>query len=280
MSVGTLHLNRFRLELGRRTFVMGVLNVTPDSFSDGGLFLDPGRAVEYAHRMVEEGADLIDIGGESTRPGALPVPVEEELRRVLPVVRTLTKELSVPISVDTYKAEVAEAVLACGADLINDIGGLRLDPRMASVVAKARAGLVIMHMKGTPRTMQHNPTYEDLMGEILAFLKRQVERAEEAGIDPSAILVDPGLGFGKRPEHNLIILQRLKELQLLGKPILIGPSRKAFIGHVLGLPVEDRLEGTLACGAAAVWNGAHVIRVHDVKPMARLVRMLDAIRGT
>lgn len=279
MSVETLHVRKLHLELGRRTSIMGVLNVTPDSFSDGGLFLDPGRALEHAHRMVEEGADLIDIGGESTRPGSLPVPVGEELRRVLPVIRTLAKELSVPISVDTYKAEVAEAVLAEGADLINDIGGLELDPRMASVVARARAGLVVMHMKGTPRTMQQNPTYEDLMGEILAFLGRQVKLAEEAGIDPSAILVDPGLGFGKRPEHNLIILKRLNELRILGKPILIGPSRKAFIGHVLGLPIGERLEGTLACGAVAVWNGAHVVRVHDVKPMARLVRMLDAIKG-
>jgi len=258
---------------------MGVLNVTPDSFSDGGLFLDPGRACEHAHRMVEEGADLIDVGGESTRPGALPVPLEEELKRVLPVVKRLSKELKVPLSVDTYKAEVAEAALGEGADLVNDIGALRLDPRMASVVAKAQAGVVLMHMKGSPRTMQENPTYEDLIGEVLTFLRTRVEVAEEAGIEPSAILVDPGIGFGKRVEHNLLLLKRLSEFQVLGKPILIGPSRKSFIGAVLKLPVEERLEGTAAAVAVAVLNGAEVVRVHDVRPMARIVRMIDAIKG-
>ncbi len=278
MSARILRLGRYTLERGKRTYLMGILNVTPDSFSDGGLFLDPGRACEHAHRMVEEGADLIDVGGESTRPGAFPVPLEEELKRVLPVIKRLSKELKVPLSVDTYKAEVAEAALGEGADLVNDIGALRLDPRMASVVARAKAGVVLMHMKGSPRTMQENPTYEDLIGEVLTFLRTQVEVAEGAGIEPSAILVDPGIGFGKRVEHNLQLLKRLSEFQVLGKPILIGPSRKSFIGAVLKLPLEERLEGTAAAVAAAVLNGAEVVRVHDVRPMARIVRMIDAIK--
>jgi len=278
MSVRVLQVGRYVLPLDEKTYIMGVLNVTPDSFSDGGLLLDPQRACERAHLMVEEGADFIDVGGESTRPGALPISAREELRRILPVVKTLVKELRVPISVDTYKAEVAEAVLAEGADLINDIGALRLDPRMAAVVARVGAGVVIMHMKGTPQTMQENPTYADLMGEILAFLRSQIDAAEAAGVAPEAILVDPGIGFGKQPHHNLTLLKRLSELKALGKPVLVGPSRKAFIGAVLGLPVEDRLEGTAAAVAAAVLNGAAVIRVHDVRAIARIVRMVDAIK--
>lgn len=207
------------------------------------------------------------------------MPLEEELGRILPVIKRLREELRVPISVDTYKAEVAEAALGEGADLVNDIGGLRLDPRMASVVAGAGAGVVLMHMKGSPRTMQENPTYEDLMGEVLAFFRKQVELAEGAGIAPGAILLDPGIGFGKRVEHNLLLLKRLSELSVLGKPILVGPSRKSFIGAVLGLPVEERLEGTAAAVAVAVLNGAEMVRVHDVKPMARVVKMIDAIKA-
>jgi len=257
---------------------MGVLNVTPDSFSDGGVFLDPGRAAEHAHRMVEEGADLIDVGGESTRPGAEAVSPQEELQRILPPLKRLLREFPVPISVDTYKAEVAAVVLAEGVDLINDISGLTFDPRLASVVAKAEAGLILMHIKGTPRTMQGHPVYEDLLGEILGHLRRGIEQAEAAGVHPEAIVVDPGIGFGKTVDHNLEILRSLPALQVLGKPILVGPSRKSFIGKLLNLPVEERLEGGAAAAAIAIWQGASMIRVHDVKAMVRVARLTDAIR--
>ena len=257
---------------------MGVLNVTPDSFSDGGLNLDPGRAVEYAHRMVEEGADLIDVGGESTRPGAEPVSAEEELRRILPLLRPLVETLPVPISVDTYKADVAAVVLAEGVDLINDISGLSLDPRMAPVVAEAGAGLVLTHIRGTPRTMQADPKYDDLLGEVREYLRERILLAEAHGVHPQAIVVDPGIGFGKGLEHNLFLLKHLPELQVLGKPLLVGPSRKSFIGKVLDLPVEERLEGTAAAVAVAIWQGAHILRVHDVQAMVRVARMTDAIR--
>jgi dihydropteroate synthase len=257
---------------------MGVLNVTPDSFSDGGLYLEPGRAVEHAHRLVEEGADLIDVGGESTRPGSEPVSAEEELRRILPLLRCLVEKLPVPISVDTYKADVAAVVLAEGVDLINDMSGLSFDPRMASVVAEVRAGLVLSHIRGSPRTMQADPKYTDVLGEVREHLRERILLAEAEGVHPEAIAVDPGIGFGKRVEHNLLLLKRLPELQVLGKPVLIGPSRKAFIGKILDLPVEERLEGTAATVAVAIWQGAHILRVHDVQAMVRVARMTDAIR--
>ncbi len=257
---------------------MGVLNVTPNSFSDGGLYLEPGRAVEHAHRLVEEGADLIDVGGESTRPGSEPVSAEEELRRILPLLRCLVEKLPVPISVDTYKADVAAVVLAEGVDLINDMSGLSFDPRMASVVAEVRAGLVLSHIRGSPRTMQADPKYTDVLGEVREHLRERILLAEAEGVHPEAIAVDPGIGFGKRVEHNLLLLKRLPELQVLGKPVLIGPSRKAFIGKILDLPVEERLEGTAATVAVAIWQGAHILRVHDVQAMVRVARMTDAIR--
>ncbi|MFQ5882072.1 MAG: dihydropteroate synthase [Candidatus Methylomirabilales bacterium] len=273
-----LRCRRFCLDLTARTQIMGVLNVTPDSFSDGGLYLDPDRAVEYAHRMVEEGADLIDVGGESTRPGSEPVSIEEELGRILPPLKHLVQELPVPISVDTYKADVAAVALAEGADLINDISGLTFDPRMASVVAGAGGGLVLMHIRGTPRTMQEDPHYADLLGEIREYLRERILWAEAAGVHPEAIVMDPGIGFGKQAEHNLLLLKHLPELQVLGKPLLIGLSRKSFIGKILDLPVEERLEGTAAAVAVAIWQGAHIVRVHDVKAMVRVARMTDAIR--
>ena len=273
-----LRCRRFTLDLMARTHIMGVLNVTPDSFSDGGLYLDAGRAVEYAHRMVEDGADLIDVGGESTRPGSKPVSVEEELRRILSPVRRLVGKLPVPVSVDTYKADVAAAVLAEGVDLINDISGLSFDPRMASVVAEAGAGLVLTHIRGTPRTMQEDPRYGDLIAEVREYLRERIQLAEEHGVHPAAIAVDPGIGFGKGVEHNLILLNRLPELQVLGRPVLVGPSRKSFIGSVLDCPVEERLEGTAAAVAVAIWQGAHIVRVHDVQAMVQVARMTDAIR--
>lgn len=253
--------------------------MTPDSFSDGGRYLDPDRAVEYAHQMIEDGADLIDVGGESTRPGAEPVSADEELRRILPTLKRLTKELSVPISVDTYKADVAAVVLEEGADLINDVSGLTLEPRVAAVVAEAKAGLVLMHMRGTPRTMQEDPRYSDVVVEVREYLQERIRLAEGRGVDRAAIVVDPGIGFGKRAEHNLILLNRLAELQALEKPIMVGPSRKSFIGTILDLPVDERVEGTAAAVAAAIWQGAHIVRVHDVRAMVRVARMTDAIRS-
>ncbi len=269
---------RFVLRTGQRTLVMGILNVTPDSFSDGGRFLDPGAAAEQARRMVEEGADLVDIGGESTRPGAAEVSEADERERVVPVVRRIAREVGVPVSIDTSKASVAEAALAEGASLVNDVTALG-DARMAGVVARGRAGLVLMHMKGTPRTMQQAPTYGDLLGEVASFLAERARRAAEAGVDPGAVWIDPGLGFGKTTEHNLALIARVGELGRLGAPVLVGPSRKGFLGKVLDLAVGDRVEGTIAACAVAAWNGADAVRVHDVKECVRALRVVDALRA-
>jgi dihydropteroate synthase len=256
---------------------MGVLNVTPDSFSDGGQFNTPERAIQRAKEMVAQGADIIDVGGESTRPGARPVPAEEELQRVLPVVDRLSAELKVPISVDTRKAEVAEGVLKAGAHLINDISALGHDRRMAAVVANSGAALILMHIKGTPRTMQQRPRYDDVMAEIFQYLDHRVRRAEEVGISRDRLVVDPGIGFGKRLEDNLVIINRLDEFHALGLPVLVGVSRKSFIGKVLDLPVHDRSEGSAASVALAVSKGAQILRVHDVREMVRVARMAHAI---
>lgn len=272
-----LELPRHPLPLGRRTYVMGILNLTPDSFSDGGRYPTVEDAVAAAEAMVEEGADLIDLGGESTRPGAAPVPVEEELRRVAPVAERLAGRLPVPLSVDTTKVAVAEAALSCGVELVNDISGLAADPGLAEVAQRHGAGLILMHRRGEPATMQDNPQYEDLWREVLGYLQRGVAQALEAGIPRSRLVVDPGIGFGKTLEHNLTLLRHLEELRVLGLPVLVGTSRKSFIGRVLDLPVEERLEGTLASLAVAVCRGADFVRVHDVKAAARAVRLADAI---
>ena len=265
------------LDLFSRTHMMGILNVTPDSFSDGGRYLCRDRAVEHGLAMEEEGADIIDVGGESSRPGSLPCGLEEEKRRVIPVIRQLSKKVKVPISIDTYKSEVAEAALEEGAAIVNDISALRFDPKMAGVVAKHKACVVLMHIKGTPTDMQQDPFYKDLIPEIISYLREGLKIADEAGI--SQVIVDPGIGFGKRPDHNLEIIRRLSALKILGRPILIGPSRKSFIGHLLDLPVDQRLEGTAAACCAAILNGANIIRVHDVQRMKRVARMTDAIKG-
>lgn len=257
---------------------MGVLNVTPDSFSDGGAYLDPEKAIAQALRMAKEGADIIDIGGESSRPGAEPVSVMEEIRRVLPVITALQKQIDIPISIDTYKASVAEEALKAGAQLINDITGLRGDDRMVQLAAEYDVYTVIMHMKGTPRTMQHNPNYENLMEELVQFFMKQVAFALATGINRGKIIIDPGIGFGKRVEDNFIILNELQKLVEIGYPVLVGPSRKSFIGKTLHLPVEERLEGTSAAVTAAILNGAKIVRVHDVKEMRRVVLITDAIR--
>lgn len=276
---------RFVLRTGARTLVMGILNVTPDSFSErqavgssGRLFADPGLAADRAARMAAEGADLIDVGGESTRPGAEAVGEAEEAARVVPVVRRLAASLGVPISVDTSKASVAEAALGEGASIVNDVTALG-DPRMAAVVARARAGLVLMHMKGTPRTMQQAPEYGDLIAEVSAFLEERAGRAAEAGVDPRGIWVDPGIGFGKTVEHNLQLIVGASELGRGGRPVLVGPSRKSFLGKLLDLPVGERLEGTIAACAVAAWNGADAVRVHDVRECVRALRVVDALRS-
>lgn len=260
------------INLGERTLVMGILNVTPDSFSDGGKFYDPGLAMERARAMVADGADIIDLGGESTRPGFAPVGAEEELDRIIPVLRCLVKEITVPVSIDTTKAEVARRALEEGAGIINDQRGLRGDPAMAVIAAEYGAPLVLMHnQKGT--------VYRDLLGDIAESLRESIDIALSAGVARENIIVDPGLGFGKTAGQNLETLRRLKELRCLGQPVLIGPSRKSTIGKVLNLPVEERVEGTAASVAVGITNGAHIVRVHDVKEMARVARMTDAITG-
>lgn len=270
-------LPRHPLALGRKTYVMGILNLTPDSFSDGGRYTTSGAAVAAAEAMVEAGADLIDLGGESTRPGAEPVPVDEELRRVVPVVERLAGLLPVPLSIDTTKPEVAEAALAAGAEVVNDISGLWAAPELAQVAAHHRAGLILMHRRGDPRTMQVAPAYDDLWGEVLAYLEEGVNRAAAAGIPRSRLVVDPGFGFGKTLDHNLELLRHLDELKVLGLPVLVGTSRKSFIGEVLDVQVGERVEGTLATLALAVARGADFVRVHDVSPAVRAVRMADAV---
>ena len=266
------------LILGKRTLLMGVLNVTPDSFSDGGLFSDTEKAISHGLRMVEEGADIIDIGGESTRPGSKPLELEEELRRVIPVIEFITKEVNVPISIDTYKSNVAQRAIEAGAQMINDISGLHFDPSLAQVAVKEDVPLVLMHIRGTPETMQKDVHYDSLFSEILQYLKDSIQRAESAGLDPRQIIIDPGIGFGKTVEDNLLIIKNLYEFRILGKPILLGTSRKSFIGKILNAEAGDRLEGTLSSIAIGVLNGAHIIRSHDVLQAKKAIAVADAIR--
>ncbi|NOZ23680.1 MAG: dihydropteroate synthase [Planctomycetes bacterium] len=256
---------------------MAILNVTPDSFSDGGRFFDPPAAVAHARRMIAEGADLIDIGGESTRPGAERLSAEEELKRVLPVIEALRSDSDVAISIDSWKAGVAREAIAAGADMINDIGGLRLDAAMAELAAETGAAVAIMHMQGTPQTMQKDPTYDDVVEDIKIFLRESIERALAAGVDRDSILIDPGIGFGKTLEHNLEILRRLREFSDLGVAVLIGTSRKSFLGKILDVRAEKRMIGTMATVALAVREGASVVRVHDVREAVETVRVADAI---
>ena len=265
------------LTFGEATHVMGILNVTPDSFSDGGHYLDAERAVAQAKAMVADGATLIDIGGESSRPGAVPVPPVEELSRVVPGIRALADAVDVPLSVDTSKACVARHALDAGAHLVNDITALHGDSEMAAVVAEMEAGVILMHIRGTPRTMQLAPRYDDVVGEIRQWLHERVQFAEASGIAPERIIVDVGIGFGKTTAHNLEILKRFDDFRELGKPMLIGTSRKSFIGNVLDLPVEERVEGTVATVCWAIAHGADIVRVHDVKATVRAARMTDAL---
>lgn len=273
-----LEWSRFSLDFSKRSYIMGILNVTPDSFSDGGLYYNEKKAIEHGLRLVQEGADIIDIGGESTRPGSDPVSVEEELRRTIPVIKVLSREINIPISIDTYKAEVARRALEAGATMVNDISGLRFDPDMPKVVAEYDVPVVIMHIKGRPKDMQLNPVYEALIPEIMDYLRISMRLAIKFGVREDRIIIDPGIGFGKTFEHNLKILNNLKEFTLLEKPVAIGVSRKAFIGKILGdLPPMERLEGTAASVAIAIYNGANIVRVHDVKEIVKVARVVDSI---
>jgi len=265
------------LDLSGRPFIMGILNVTPDSFSDGSRFLDAGKAVDRALEMEAEGADILDIGGESTRPYSTPVEEREELRRVLPVVEKLAGKLRIPISIDTYKSSVAREALMSGAEIINDISGFTFDNRMAEVAASMKAGVVLTHTSGRPAEMQNFTRYSSVVEEIISALEVLISTALSHGINPCGIVVDPGIGFGKNIHGNLEILRRLREFAVLGRPILVGASRKSFIGEVLDRPVEDRIFGTAAAVAMALANGASILRVHDVKEMRDVADMTMAI---
>lgn len=275
-----LQLPHGTLELGRKTLIMGILNVTPDSFYDGGAYLRTDEAVEHGLQLEDQGADLVDVGGESTRPDRPgSVSATDEIRRVVPVVEQLAKRLTVPISVDTYKSEVARSAVAAGASVVNDISGLRFDPDMAACAAAAGAAMVLMHSRGSPQRLHGLPALKRPLQSVLAGLRHSVKKALRAGIPSNRIILDPGLGFGKGVEDNLLILRRLEVLKRFRLPILVGPSRKSFIGNLLNLPVEQRLPGSLASTAVAVMQGAHIIRVHDVGETRQVVQMCDAIMG-
>jgi len=256
---------------------VGVVNVTPDSFFDGGLYFEPARAIERALALAAEGADIIDIGGESSRPGSSPISAKEEKRRILPVVEVLKQKNGILVSVDTTKAEVAEAALAAGADIINDISAGRFDPRMLPLAAESGAALILMHMKGTPRTMQVAPHYDDLLGEVKAFLRERLEAAESCGVPRENLLLDPGIGFGKKLEHNLALLNNLGALADLERPLVVGISRKSFIGKILKLEAPERLEGTIAAAVVSLLRGASLLRVHDLQAVKRAIAVAEAI---
>lgn len=271
-----------KFQFYNKSYIMGILNITPDSFSDGGKYFgNQDEAVRRVLQMLEDGADIIDIGAESTRPGSAPVSREEEMDRVIPIIERVIKETGAVISIDTYKSETAKEALKAGAAIVNDISGLKSDSKMAEVISDADAAVVIMHMQGTPQNMQQNPQYEDVVEDIIAELKKSISIAKISGIKENKIVIDPGLGlaFGKSTSNNLEIVSRLKEFKTLGYPLLIGASRKTMIGNVLNLPVEDRLEGSLAVAAASAMNGASIFRVHDVKETKRVIEMIDAIKN-
>jgi len=290
----TLDLGRYKLNLkSGRSYIMGIVNLTPDSFSGDGLYRQgqfptcpersrregtvPKEVVSYIEKMAEDGADIVDIGGESSRPDAKPVSAKEELKRTIPIIKKIAKKIKVPISIDTYKPEVAEQALDNGAVMVNDITGLR-NPKMLKVVSQKKCGVVIMHMKGEPRTMQNNPAYTSLIDEIIEYLNKAIDRAISAGIDRERIMVDPGIGFGKSLKHNLEILRNLKEFRILGRPLLVGPSRKSFIGKILNLGPRERTFGTVSCCILASKNGANILRVHDVKEVKQALKVTQAIK--
>jgi len=273
----TLQVNGKKHTLGQRTWIMGVINITPDSFSDGGLYFDQDKAVERGLQLREEGSDIIDIGGESSRPGSESISQEEELRRVIPVISALREKTESLISIDTTKSEVARAALDAGANIINDISSFNSDPKMLSLAAQYDVPVILMHMKGKPKTMQVNPFYKDLLLEVKSFLKKKLEVAQMAGIKKEKIIIDPGIGFGKRFEDNLVLINNLHFFEELDCPILIGISRKSFIGKILGSPPQERLEGTIASAILSIVHGAHILRVHDVASVKRAVLVAEAI---
>jgi dihydropteroate synthase len=272
-----LRCRHFEFDLSKKTYVMGVLNITPDSFSDGGKFLDADSACQRALEIEGQGADIIDIGGESSRPGSTPVSAKEEIRRVVPVLKRLKKLLNIPISIDTTKSVVAEAALSEGASIVNDISGLHKDKGIADLCAKYSAGLIIMHMKGEPRTMQKRPSYKNLLKEIREYLGQGIKIATSYGVKRESIIIDPGIGFGKTLNHNIRILKELSYFKNMGPAILVGLSRKSFMGKLLGLDVGKRLVPTIAANSIAIYNGANIIRVHDVKEAVLTANMVDAI---
>lgn len=285
MRIKSRKNNNFVIRLGGkilylkvRTYIMGVINRTPDSFSKDGLYLDDKEALKRIESFKENGCDILDIGGESTRPGSLAVDEAEEIKRTIPFIRTVKRRFDLPISIDTTKSKVAELALSEGACVVNDTSGLKKDPEMARVIARHNAAVVLMHCKGEPKTMQENPAYKDLIKEIIKSLRESIKIALRAGIKENRIIIDPGIGFGKTTAHNLEILKNLDKFGILDKPILIGVSRKSFIGKVLDLPVEERIFGTAASVAWAVSKGANIIRVHDVKEMAQVTKLIDAIK--
>ena len=267
------------LKSPNKTLIMGILNITPDSFSDGGKFLDSQVAANHAIKMIENGADMIDVGGESSRPGAKPVLIDEELKRILPVIKAIREKSDCLISVDTYKSKVAEAALNLGADLINDISSLSFDGKMAGVISAYKVPLVLMHMQGVPENMQLNPLYVNIINDLITFFKSKISIAKEAGVSNNMIILDPGIGFGKRVDDNFEIIRELKQICNMGYPILLGTSRKSFIGDTLGLPINDRLEGTLASVAIGVLNGSKILRVHDIIEVRRTVTIVERIIG-
>jgi dihydropteroate synthase len=287
MEAFSLAWGKHRLDFGKRTCIMGVLNVTPDSFSDGGKFFSLDEAVDQGYKLFEDGADILDIGGESTRPFSNPVSEEEEILRVTPVIERLSKRIPIPISIDTTKAGVAEQAIKAGASMINDVSSMRFDPKMASIAANYAVPVILMHMLGNPKTMQIEPTYDDLIGEIKAFFKNAIDQAENKGILRSKIIIDPGIGFGKTVGHNLLLIKRLHEFKTLKVPIMIGTSRKAFIRNLLKDNAGEEINadaaivesGTQASVSAAILNGAHIVRVHDVANTRATVKITDAIKN-
>ncbi len=278
MQKRILTARRYKFDLSKRTLIMGVLNVTPDSFSDGGQFLNCNTACKRALQMEKEGADIIDIGGESTRPGSLSVCLKDEIARIMPVISKLKNKLKIPVSVDTTKYEVALAALKEGASIINDISGLSCDKRLATLCAEYSAGLIIMHIKGSPRTMQRNPVYKDLLREVSGYIRRGIKIAEAAGVKKENIVIDPGIGFGKRLKHNLEIIRNIDYFKKIGFPLMIGLSRKSFVGKLLDLKVVNRLVPTIAVNAIAVYNGADIVRAHDVKEAVAAAKIAHSIR--
>lgn len=278
MRTGTVfRVKGARHLLGTRTWVMGILNVTPDSFFDGGRYFDPGRAVDHGLRLADEGADIIDVGGESSRPGSDPIPAEEEIRRVVPVISSLRAQTRVLLSVDTTKFETARAALEAGADVINDISSFEMDPRLLVLAAETGAGFILMHMQGVPKTMQAAPRYEDVVAEVRGFLAEKIEIAAAYGLNKESLAVDPGIGFGKRLEDNCALIRELETIAGIGRPVVMGVSRKSMIGKILDVPPEERLEGSLAAAVVGLARGAHILRVHDVQSTRRAARVADAI---